>query len=71
MIYKLDCQYSESQRLRPYCHKLQREIRPRDCSTCGWYSLPQQQEKSDIQQFGELTIEDVRRIMHKGLEDEL
>lgn len=38
--YKSDCEKYDTthQRLRPHCDQLQREIRPRDCRDCGWYS---------------------------------
>ena len=72
MMYKFDCVYIERQRLRPYCYKLDKEIRPKDCHDCGWYRMNATSiDRSDILQFGELTVEDVRRIMRKGLEEEL
>ena len=60
MNYNLDCQYIEPQRLRPFCHKLTREIRPKDCSGCGWYSL----RVSDEQELGlgAMVEEDVKRM---------
>jgi hypothetical protein len=37
--YKPDCAHylSEHQRVRPYCDKLNREIRPSNCSECTLY----------------------------------
>ncbi len=40
MNYSFDCYFfieKNNLRSRPYCDKLQQEIRPKNCFNCGWY----------------------------------
>lgn len=60
--YRLDCKYIEQQRLRPYCHKLQKEIRPKNCFGCGWYSLAEPKEELGV---GSMFPEDLKRLEDK------
>lgn len=61
MKYKLDCQYMEQQRIRPYCNKLQKEIRPKNCDECGWYSLGQNIREKELG-LGATVEEDIKRL---------
>ena len=64
MNYRLDCGYiiTDGQRLRPYCSKLTREIRPRDCSGCGWFYLPPESLEDKELGLGAMVEEDVKRM---------
>lgn len=58
---RIDCNYIdiEQQKLRPYCERLEREIRARDCNDCGWYYLNPDRALG----LGTVTREDVLRIL--------
>lgn len=64
--YKKDCAYytDDNQRIRPYCSKLESEVRPKDCACCGWYQL--REEEREHRNIGTVTQEDIKRLLGGG-----
>lgn len=68
MNYKIDCVFyiGTNTRLRPYCHKLNKEIRVRDCDDCGYFRRFTQ-PRSDIVELGlgSIMSDDIKRLRGK------